>query len=416
MTCEEAIKRSPAPVAGSHRVSRQSSCSPTHPFTKMAPAAGEERKKTACVTGGNGYIASLLIKMLLEKGYVVKTTVRHPGEIIVPHCLIQFHSFLGVPRSVCFITPLNLLFLMSLNRVPEDKEANSHLEDLKKLGTLEVFRADLAEEGSYDEAVAGCDYAFLLAAPVNYTSTNPEKELIELGVQGTLNVMRSCAKAGTVKRVILTSSTAAVSSKPLDGDGHVLDEESFSDVEYLTAKRTGLWAYPVSKVLMEKAASKFAEEHGMDLVTVCPSVTVGEAPDRQVYTTVPAILSLLSGDEAELAVLKGIERASGSVPLVHVHDVCRAEIFVAETPEVAAGRYICNALDTTIVDMARFLADTYPQYKVNTDLSGELLAKPIALLPSTKMEKDGFEFKYKTLEHIYDDMVEYGKTLGILSN
>jgi len=39
---------------------------------------------------------------------------------------------------------------------------------------LEVFRADLAEEGSYDEAVAGCDYAFLLAAPVNYTSKNPK--------------------------------------------------------------------------------------------------------------------------------------------------------------------------------------------------------------------------------------------------
>ena len=45
----------------------------------MVAAAGEERRKTACVTRGNGYIASLLIKMLLEKGYVVKTTVRHPG-------------------------------------------------------------------------------------------------------------------------------------------------------------------------------------------------------------------------------------------------------------------------------------------------------------------------------------------------
>jgi anthocyanidin reductase len=87
--------------------------------------AGEDRKKTACVTGGNGYIASLLIKMLLEKGYAVKTTVRHP----------------------------------------EDKESNSHLEDLEKLGPLEVYRADLAEESSYDEVVAGCDYAFLLAAP-----------------------------------------------------------------------------------------------------------------------------------------------------------------------------------------------------------------------------------------------------------
>ena len=36
-----------------------------------------DRKKTACVTGGNGYI-----KMLLEKGYAVETTVRNPGLIL----------------------------------------------------------------------------------------------------------------------------------------------------------------------------------------------------------------------------------------------------------------------------------------------------------------------------------------------
>ncbi|KAK3141425.1 hypothetical protein QOZ80_4BG0333730 [Eleusine coracana subsp. coracana] len=339
-------------------------------------AAAGDRKKTACVTGGNGYIASLLIKMLLEKGYVVKTTVRNP----------------------------------------EDKEKNSHLEELKELGTLEVFRAELQEEGSFDEAIAGCDYAFLLAAPVNYTAPNPEKELIEPAVQGTLNVLRSCVKAGTVKRVVLTSSTAAVSSRPLEGDGNVLDEESWSDVEYLSAKRTGLWAYPVSKVLLEKAASEFAEEHGISLVTLCPSVTVGEAPDRKVYTTVPAILSLLSGDEAELRVLKGIEKASGSVPLVHVQDVCLAQLFVVEKEGVPDGRYICNGLDTTIAETAKFLADKYPEYNVNTDLFGEGLEKPIAPLPSTKLINQGFQFNYNTLAEIYDDMVGYGKTLGILPN
>jgi anthocyanidin reductase len=53
-------------------------------------------------------------------------------------------------------------------------EKNSHLKDLQALGPLEVFRADLQEEGSFDDAVAGCDYAFLVAAPVNLNAENPE--------------------------------------------------------------------------------------------------------------------------------------------------------------------------------------------------------------------------------------------------
>ena len=59
-------------------------------------------------------------------------------------------------------------------KLPDDMAKNSHLKDLQALGQLEVFRADLDEEGSFDEAVAGCDYAFLVAAPVNITTENAE--------------------------------------------------------------------------------------------------------------------------------------------------------------------------------------------------------------------------------------------------
>nr|CAB3488370.1 unnamed protein product [Digitaria exilis] len=316
-------------------------------------SAGGERKKTACVTGGNGYIASALIKMLLEKGYAVKTTVRNPDEMA----------------------------------------KNSHFKALQALGPLEVFRADLEEEGSFEIALAGCDYAFLVAAPVNLMSANPEKELIEPAVRGTLNVMRSCVKAGTVKRVILTSSAGSVIVRPdlQQGDGHVLDEESWSDVEFLRAEKPPGWGYVVSKVLLEKAANRFAEEHGISLVTVCPVITAGVAPAPTAHTSVPGCLSLLSGDEAAFNALRGME-TFGVVALCHVDDLCRAELFVAEE-EAAAGGTSAAA---------------------STRRSGDLLEKPRVCLSSAKLEREGFEFKYKTLDGMYDDMIEYGKALGIL--
>jgi anthocyanidin reductase len=73
------------------------------------------------------------------------------------------------------------------------------------------------------------------------------------------------------------------------------------------------------------------------------------------------------GSEAGLSVLKGIEKTSGAVQLVHVRDLCRAELFVAEEA-TAAGRYVCCSLNTTVLDLARFLAQKYPQYKVKTGL------------------------------------------------
>ncbi|XP_040255791.1 anthocyanidin reductase ((2S)-flavan-3-ol-forming) [Aegilops tauschii subsp. strangulata] len=340
----------------------------------MASAAGDRtRRKTACVTGGNGYIASALVKMLLEKGYAVKTTVRNP----------------------------------------DDMEKNSHLKDLQALGPLEILRADLDQEGSFDGAVAGCDYAFLVAAPVNLYAENPEKDVIEPAVHGTLNVMRSCVRAGTVRRVVLTSSAAAVSSRPLQGDGHVLDEESWSDVEFLRSRKNGTWPYPVSKVLLEKAARAFALEHGLSLVTVCPVVTVGAAPAAKVNTSVPDILSLLSGDDARVSKLELIERATGSIPMVHIDDLCRAELFLAEE-EAASGRYNCGSVNTTVVELARFLAAKYPQYSVKTNRFAGLTEKPRVCISSAKLVGEGFEFMYKTLDEIYDDVVEYGRALGIL--
>jgi len=76
----------------------------------------------------------------------------------------------------------------------------------------------------------------------------------------------------------------------------------------------------------------------------------------------------MAGDETAFGALKRIEIGTGGgVPLVHLDDVCRAEVFVAEEG-AAAGRYICCSMNTTVIEIARFLPDQYPQYTVKTEL------------------------------------------------
>lgn len=48
------------------------------------------------------------------------------------------------------------------------------LKQLRSLGRLTIFRADLSEEGSFDAAVSGCHYVFLVAAPVNMAAEDAE--------------------------------------------------------------------------------------------------------------------------------------------------------------------------------------------------------------------------------------------------
>lgn len=60
--------------------------------------------------------------------------------------------------------------------------------------------------------VAGCDYVLHTASPFPVNAPRDEDEIIRPAVEGTLSVMRACADSGTVKRVVITSSCAAISS------------------------------------------------------------------------------------------------------------------------------------------------------------------------------------------------------------
>ncbi|PNT38225.1 hypothetical protein POPTR_005G229500v4 [Populus trichocarpa] len=320
--------------------------------------------ETVCVTGASGFIGSWLVMRLLEKGYTVRATVRDPDNT----------------RKV------------------------KHLLELPKADThLTLWKADLSVEGSFDEAVQGCTGVFHVATPMDFESKDPENEVIKPTINGVLDIMKACAKAKTVRRIVFTSSAGTV-----DVEEHkkpVYDESCWSDLEFVqTVKMTG-WMYFVSKTLAEQAAWKYAKENNLDFISVIPPLVVGPFIMHSMPPSLITALSLITGNEAHYGIIK-----QGNY--VHLDDLCRAHIVLFENPK-AEGRYICSSHEATIHDLAKLLREKYPKYNVPAkfkDIDEDLAS---VVFSSKKLLDLGFEFKY-SLEEMFAGAVETCREKGLI--
>ncbi|XP_068658727.1 phenylacetaldehyde reductase-like [Aristolochia californica] len=297
--------------------------------------------KVVCVTGGSGFIASWLVKLLLGRGYTVKATVRNPDN------------------------PKKTLHLRTLEGAPE---------------RLHLLKADLLEEGAFDAAVDGCEGVFHTASPFFFAATDPEAELIAPAVKGTLNVLASCAKASSVKRVVVTSSLAAVqfTGRPLTPDV-VVDETWFSDPELCRSMKA--W-YLLAKTLAEEAAWKFAKEKGLDMVTVNPGMAIGPLLPPTLNTSAGEILKLISGSTTF---------PNQTVGWVHVRDVALAHILAYEVSS-ASGRYCLTERVAHYSDVVDILQKLYPNLPLPEKSVDDNPYEPTYQISKERAKALGIEF------------------------
>jgi nucleoside-diphosphate-sugar epimerase len=157
------------------------------------------------VTGSSGYIATHIVKQLLEKGFRVRGTVRSL-------------------KNEKKVAPLR-------NLVKSPKHE------------IELCEADLLNEQSWTSAVKGCTYVLHTASPFPDAIPENEKDLIEPAVNGTLFVLRACVKEGMqVKRVVLTSSVASIGGDFFEHNREYT-EKDWPDTKNLQAyaKRLLIW-------------------------------------------------------------------------------------------------------------------------------------------------------------------------------
>jgi nucleoside-diphosphate-sugar epimerase len=272
-------------------------------------------EQTAVVTGATGFVATELVKQLLAKGYNVRGTVRSTKDSAKTQALTNLAAALP--------------------------------------GRLELFEADLLTDGTFDDAVSGAHYVFHTASPFFIKPDNdPHKELIEPAVHGTKNVLQSVARSkDTVKRVVLTSSVAAV-----HGDNNIQPPKNgslYTADDWNTTSTPEEEPYFVSKTEAEKAAHEFAKAEGISLVAILPNFVMG-----------PITSPTASG--TSIGYMKGwLEGKPGGSP-VHcdVRDVAAAHICAAERP-AASGRYIVShASSSNPAEVGRWLQEAFPEYNI----------------------------------------------------
>lgn len=258
-----------------------------------------------CVTGASGFIGAETVATLLAEGHTVRGTVR---DASMPYDYLR--------------------------ELPGADER------------LSLHDADLLVDGSFDAAVDGCDYVLHVASPVEVTTDDPERALLAPAVEGLRNVLRSCLGVGGLRRVVVTSSLAAVTDEARDD--HLFDEEDWNSTSSLT--RNPYW---FSKVRAEQAAWAFVEEHepAWDLVAVNPGFVVGAARNPATNATNDMLREVADGAQPAIIAIE--------FPLVDVRDVALAHLLAAVT-ETASGRFLIAAETRSVRQIAELVRATYP--------------------------------------------------------
>ena len=261
--------------------------------------------ETVLVTGGSGYIGGWCVASLLQRGYVVRTTVRDLAKEAAVRA--------------------------SLGKITDPGNR------------LSFYAANLTSDDGWDAAADGCDYVLHVASPLGVAEPKDPNDLIVPAREGAKRAVGAAIKAG-VKRVVLTSSVAATYRGPEVSGDWTSDETVWTDPD---APRVGVYAQ--SKTLAERAAWELihATSGGTTLATVNPALVLGPVTSGDFSDSVQVVERLLSGR------VPGIPRLGFNV--VDVRDVADLHIR-AMTDEHAAGeRFIAAGEFAWMGDLATLL-------------------------------------------------------------
>ncbi len=226
------------------------------------------------VTGSTGFIGLHCIHQLIEKGYSVNGTLRSKSR---------------------------------------EEEVRSSLKKANLSdANLSLYECDLMSDDSWEKAIDGCDYVLHIASPFINGLPDHEDDLIKPALTGTQRILKLSAANPQIKKIIITSSFAAVGDT-FNGQT-VFNESDWSD-----PNNNKISAYNKSKTLAEKSAWDFMESNpSFKLTVINPVGVIGPMLSDDIGTSNLFVKKILDGSTPGNPGLH--------IGFVDVRDVARAHV------------------------------------------------------------------------------------------
>ena len=226
------------------------------------------------VTGSTGFIGLHCIHQLIEKGYSVNGTLRSKSR---------------------------------------EEEVRSSLKKANLSdANLSLYECDLMSDDGWEKAIDGCDYVLHIASPFINGLPDHEDDLIKPALTGTQRILKLSAKNPQIKKIIITSSFAAVGDT-FNGQT-VFNESDWSD-----PNNNKISAYNKSKTLAEKSAWDFMKSNpSFKLTVINPVGVIGPMLSDDIGTSNLFVKKILDGSTPGNPGLH--------IGFVDVRDVARAHV------------------------------------------------------------------------------------------
>ena len=273
------------------------------------------QKNLALVTGANGHLGNNLVRLLIQKGIPVRASVRNI----------------------------------------RNKEPFQNLD-------CELVQSDITDKQSLLNALKGVETVYAVGAAFKLWAKDPQKEIYDVNIKGTKNLVEAAAETG-VKKIVYVSSIAALNYSILPSKESYGQNPDRRDM-YYNSKNDG-----------EKLAFELAKKYDIQLVAVLPSAMIGGiafAPLSVSYNIISLIL------KKEIPVETNI-----TLNWVDVKDVAEG-CYLAATKGKNGERYIlANEKCTSIKATTQIAQELFPELKIKLPVA---VPKPILFAIAWFME------------------------------